>query len=87
VRRRGVGYSHGVPTASQSAESQRPSLVRVLGAIALAWGPGLAIGAVVWALTGHLYLGVITFAVLCLVMSITLGGIAASRRRKRDTRR
>ena len=77
--------SNGEPSASE-ARTRTPSFKLVLAMVGLGWGPGLVIGVVLWATTGHLWAGVLAFAVVCLVTSIVLGAIAANRRRKQEVR-
>lgn len=68
----------------RASPTKRVLLVAAM--IALAWGPGIVIGLILYSATGLFYVGVLTFAVITAISSIVLGAIGSIRMRRRETR-
>lgn len=66
--------------------ARRSPAGRVALGIGMAWGPGIVVGLVLALVTSHWYFGILGFAVVCMVMTLVYGSIAAVRRKRLEQR-
>lgn len=67
-------------------QKARPSKRMMLLVFALAWGPGIAVGIILYLLTGVVILGGLAFMIVTAVGAVVFGAIASARTNRRAGR-